>query len=238
MKIALVGYGKMGQAIERQALKRGHSVVLRITSKNRDELTVAALQRADVVIEFTNPEAAFHNVSFCLNAGASVVCGSTGWNAQIPEVEAMANANNSGFLWASNFSVGVNVFFEINSLLAKLLAPHSEYRPTMQEIHHLQKKDAPSGTAISLAEQIIDSNSRYSSWHLGNKTIDDRLAIEALREENVPGTHEIRWESEVDEIAITHTAKNRDGFALGAVLAAEFLNGKQGIFRMKDVLGI
>ncbi|MEO6832191.1 MAG: 4-hydroxy-tetrahydrodipicolinate reductase, partial [Chitinophagaceae bacterium] len=226
MKIALIGYGKMGHAIERLAQERGHEIVLRITSKNATELSTGNLKKADVAIEFTNPEVAFDNVCYCLNAGVPVVSGSTGWTEKLQEAKRISVEKQVGLLWASNFSIGVNIFFEVNKLLAKLMERQEGYKASMEEIHHLQKKDAPSGTAITLGEQIIANNNRYENWELGTEAPEGTLAINALREENVPGTHQISWNSAVDKIDIIHTAKSRDGFALGAILAAEFLLGK------------
>jgi len=238
MNIALIGYGKMGHAIEQAATKRGHNIVLRITSANKHEMDEAHLKQADVAIEFTNPDAAKDNVIQCFNAGISVVCGTTGWNEQVPEAQAVAQQNNVAFLQASNFSIGVNIFFEVNKLLASLMNGHDEYNVTVEETHHTQKKDAPSGTAITLAEQIIQNINSKKIWSLGQHSEEDILPIIAHRIENVPGTHNIRYSSPIDDIEIIHTAHNRDGFALGAVLAAEYIAGKQGTFTMKDVLGI
>jgi 4-hydroxy-tetrahydrodipicolinate reductase len=239
MNIALIGYGKMGHTIERIAAARGHTIVLKITSSNRQDFTAEQLAKADVAIEFTSPEAAPENVAYCLNSGISVVCGTTGWNDKLAEAKALAEKNHVGFLHASNFSIGVNIFFEVNKLLARLMAGQEGYKPSMEEVHHLQKKDKPSGTAITLAEQILGENKSVSSWQLDEGNVSDGvLGIAAIREEGVPGTHKISWASSVDTIDIIHTAHNRDGFALGAVLAAEFIRGKQGVFGMQDVLAI
>ena len=238
MNIALIGYGKMGHVIEQIALKRGHNIVLCISSANKYELDAAHLKQVDVAIEFTNPAAAKDNVIQCLSAGVSTVCGTTGWNEQLPKAQAAAGKNNVAFLHASNFSIGVNIFFEVNKLLATLMKRHTEYNPTIEETHHTQKKDAPSGTAITLAEQILQNLGAKKKWVLNDTTIEDALPIIAHRVENVPGTHKITYSSSIDDIDIIHTAHNRDGFALGAVLAAEYIAGKQGIFTMKDVLGI
>lgn len=241
MKIALIGYGKMGHAIERIAQNRGHEIVLKITHENLEDMTAENLKQADVAIEFTAPEAAKRNVSFCLDAGVPVVCGTTGWNEDLEQVSGRVRNDGGSFLQASNFSLGVNIFFEINKRLAQLMQPQREYHCSVEEIHHLQKKDAPSGTAITIAEQILANNNRFSQWQLNHGTepmVEPILPIVALREEGVPGTHEISWESEVDRIDIIHTAHSRDGFALGAVVAAEYIAGKQGVFTMKDVLGL
>ena len=239
MNIALIGYGKMGHAIERIAQERGHRIVLKITSANRESFTAENLRLADVAIEFTSPEAAPANVSACLRAGVPVVCGSTGWNDKMDDVKELARQTGTAFLHASNFSIGVNIFFEINKRLARLMAGQPAYNASMEEVHHLQKKDAPSGTAITLAEHILAESPSLKAWRLAEETGgSDQLPITALREEGVPGTHKISWTSEVDTIDIIHTAHSRDGFALGAVLAAEFVPGKKGTFGMGDVLGL
>lgn len=237
MNIALVGYGKMGKTIEQIAAERGHNIVLRISSSNKEELTKENLQKADVVIEMTQPDAAKDNVLFCLEAGVPVTTGTTGWNKDIPLAEEAATNNDTAFLYASNYSVGVNIFFEINKILARLMNEQPSYDVSMKEIHHTQKKDSPSGTAITLANQVLDHVQRKSQWSEEEQG-DDILHITALRKEGVPGTHSIKYSSSIDDIEITHTAHNRNGFALGAVLAAEFIAGKKGIYTMKDVLGI
>lgn len=238
MKIALIGYGKMGHAIEAIAEKRGHSVVLRINSSNKNEITAALLQQADVAIEFTVPDSAKENVLRCISAGVSVVSGTTGWNEELQEVRDFARGRNIGFLHASNFSIGVNIFFEVNKLLASLMNGRADYTVSIEETHHTQKKDAPSGTAITLAEQVIDNLEGKRRWVLNDFNEEDAVPIIAHRVENVPGTHKVTYASAIDNIDIVHTAHNRDGFALGAVLAAEYVAGKNGVFSMKDVLGI
>lgn len=237
MNIALIGYGKMGKTIEHIALQRGHQVVLKISSANQHELTTDNLQKADAVIEMTLPEAAKENVMLCLKAGVPVTSGTTGWNLDIPEANKAAEDYNTAFLYTSNYSVGVNIFFEVNRLLAKLMRTQPEYDVHMKEVHHTQKKDSPSGTAITLANQVLDQVTRKTKWSEEEKG-EDVLHITALREEGVPGTHTVTYTSAIDDIEITHTAHNRNGFALGAVLAAEFIAGKKGVFTMKDVLGI
>ena len=232
MKIALVGYGKMGKIIDEISLSRGHEVVARLKETPNRE----SLKDADVVIEFSNPEAAFENIKVCLENKIPVVCGTTGWLDKKPEIERIAVEQNSAFLYGSNFSLGVNLFFAINEKLAKLMNNVDEYQCQLEEIHHIHKKDAPSGTAISIAEGIIE-NSKYEAWKL-DETKDKELGIFAIREDEVPGTHSVFYRSEVDEIEIKHTAFNRNGFALGAVIAAEWIVGKQGVFSMKDVLGL
>jgi 4-hydroxy-tetrahydrodipicolinate reductase len=238
MNIALIGYGKMGHAIEQVAVRRGHTITLRITSANEHELDAEHLKNVDVAIEFTNPEAAKENVLLCLNAGVNVVCGTTGWNAGILQAQTKAREQNAAFLHASNFSIGVNLFFEVNKQLASLMNRHNEYTVTIEETHHAQKKDVPSGTAITLAEQIIQNLDSKKTWALNDFNEHDAVPIVAHRVENVPGTHKVTYASPIDDIEIIHTAHNRDGFALGAVLAAEYIHGKHGIFTMKDVLGI
>jgi len=232
MKIALVGYGKMGKIIDEISQRRGHEVVARLKETPNRE----SLKDADVVIEFSNPEAAFENIKVCLENKIPVICGTTGWLDKKPEIERIAVEQNSAFLYGSNFSLGVNLFFAINEKLAKLMNNVDEYQCQLEEIHHIHKKDAPSGTAISIAEGIIE-NSKYEAWKL-DETKDKELGIFAIREDEVPGTHSVFYRSEVDEIEIKHTAFNRNGFALGAVIAAEWIVGKQGVFSMKDVLGL
>ena len=233
MKIALVGYGKMGKIIHQIALKRGHDVVATL-----DETpTLEKLNNPDVVIEFSSPESAFGNIKFCLENKIPVVAGTTGWLEKKTEVEKIALENETGFLYGSNFSLGVNLFFALNEKLAEMMAPfQNDYSCQLEEIHHIHKLDAPSGTAISIAEGIF-KHSDFKSWKL-DETQGTELGITAIREGEVPGTHSVYYRSEVDEIEIKHTAFNRNGFALGAVIAAEWLPGKVGNFGMKEVLGL
>lgn len=238
MKIALVGYGKMGKTIERIAIQRGHEVVLRISSSNQDELNKEQLSQADVVIEFTNPEAAYANVQKCLSTGIPVVCGSTGWNDKLEQAYKICAENNTALLQSSNFSIGVNLFFEVNAILAKMMNPYSEYEVSIEETHHTHKKDAPSGTAITIAERVIENLNRKKTWVNTQPNATNELSIVAHRIDEVPGTHMVKYSSAIDDIELVHTAHNRDGFALGAVVAAEFLLGKKGVFSMKDVLGL
>ncbi|GAA4463559.1 4-hydroxy-tetrahydrodipicolinate reductase [Nemorincola caseinilytica] len=238
MKIALIGYGKMGKVIEQIALERGHEIVLRITSANRQDMTADALRGADVAIEFTGPHAAAANVRELLAAGVATVSGSTGWNDGLQEVRDLAVAGGAAFLHASNFSVGVNIFFEINKLLARLMKGRNEYSPAVEETHHVHKRDTPGGTAITIAEQMIQALGNKTGWTLNDASLPDALPIYAHRVGEVPGTHKVTYTSAVDDIEIIHTAHNRQGFALGAVLAAEYVAGKKGVFSMKDVLGI
>jgi 4-hydroxy-tetrahydrodipicolinate reductase len=237
MKIALIGYGKMGKAIEEIAVAKGHTIVLRVSRDNKEDNTADKLRTADVAIEFTGPESAYDNIIRCLDAGVPVVSGSTGWLTRMAEVRAYCTAKNGAFLYASNFSVGVNLFFELNKQLAALMIDHPEYEPRITEIHHTQKRDAPSGTAITLAEQLLEKIHRKKGWvnHISDNL--DELEIVSERVDPAPGTHTIAYESDIDTITITHTAHNRRGFASGAVLAAEYIAGKKGIYEMSDVLG-
>jgi 4-hydroxy-tetrahydrodipicolinate reductase len=238
MKLALIGYGKMGKAIHEIATQRGHEVVLIIDLQNAADLTPENLKKADVVIEFTTPHTAFSNVSTCLQQGVPVVCGSTGWLQQLDEAKQVAGQHHTGLIVASNFSVGVNIFFEINKRLAQLMRYHTGYDIQLTEIHHTQKKDAPSGTAISLAEQILEAIPRKQNWVNRPAATENELSILSERIDPAPGTHTVSYSSAIDTIEITHTAHNRTGFALGAVLAAEFLKGKTGFFGMKEVLNL
>jgi 4-hydroxy-tetrahydrodipicolinate reductase len=238
MKIALIGYGKMGHAIEEIAVQRGHDIVLKVGIENVQDNTIENIKKADVAIEFTGPEVAFDNVIKCLDAGVAVVSGSTGWLQRFNEAQAYCTKKNGALLYASNFSVGVNIFFAINKRLAELIAPHKEYDVAVTELHHTQKKDAPSGTAITLAEGIMSSISQKKKWVNETSKNPEELQIISERIDPAPGTHTIKYSSEIDDIEIKHTAHNRKGFATGAVLAAEFLLNKKGIYTMSDVLGI
>ncbi len=228
----------MGKTIEGIALERGHTVDLKIDIENLNSFTKQNLQQCDVAIEFTGPHSAKENILKCLDAATPVVSGSTGWLHDWAAVQNACNEKNGSFLYASNFSVGVNIFFELNKKLAQLMSGHPGYAVTMEEIHHTQKKDAPSGTAITLAEQIMHEIPGKKKW-VNNETSDpEALSIISKREDPEPGTHSIRYSSAVDDIEIKHTAHSRNGFATGAVLAAEYIYDKKGIFNMKDVLGI
>jgi 4-hydroxy-tetrahydrodipicolinate reductase len=238
MKIALVGYGKMGRIIEQVALSRGHDVVLKIDLDNAHDLVPEKLWQADVAIEFTGPHSAFANVMACLDAGTPVVCGSTGWLEQMPEAVQRCRERNGSLLYASNFSVGVNIFFEVNKRLAQLMAGHREYVVALKEIHHTQKKDAPSGTAITLAEQVISAIPSLDKWVNHPPEDPGELAILSERTDPAPGTHHVLYSSSIDDIEIIHTAHNRNGFALGAVVAAEYIQDRKGIYSMADVLGL
>ena len=237
LRIALIGYGKMGKAIEEIAINRGHAIGLKIDIHSLADFTKENLQQCDVAIEFTSPHTAVQNILTCIEAGIPVVCGSTGWLARWEEVKQACEANNGSLVYASNYSVGVNIFFEVNQLLARLMNPQSDYEVSMEEIHHTEKKDAPSGTAITLAEQILENLGRKKQWVNEHSVSPEELSIISERIDPAPGTHKIKYSSSVDDIEIIHTAHNRQGFATGAVLAAEFIKGKKGIFSMKDVLG-
>lgn len=238
MKIILVGYGKMGRIIEKTALDRGHEIIGRIDLDNASDLDSTLAAAADAAIEFTGPHSAFDNVMKCLSLGIPVVCGSTGWLDRYEEAAGYCRQQQGSLLYASNFSVGVNIFFEINKTLARLMAGHPGYEVSIREIHHTQKKDAPSGTAITLAEQVLRAVPGKEKWVNEETGEAADLLITSERIDPYPGLHTVRYASVIDEIRITHEAHSRDGFALGAVLAAEFIRERTGIFSMKDVLGI
>ena len=233
MKIALLGYGKMGKIIEQIALQRGHEIVLKIDENSANyDITLA-----DIAIDFSIPAAAFKNISNCLNNNVPVISGTTGWLDQFSEASELCKQKKGAFIYASNFSLGVNIFFELNTYLAKMMCKLKQYSISIEEIHHTKKLDAPSGTAISLAEGII-KNSDKESWALNVTNKETEIPIMAKRIDEVPGKHTVEYKSAVDTLEIKHTAHSRDGFALGAVIAAEWLVGKTGIFTMKDVLGL
>jgi 4-hydroxy-tetrahydrodipicolinate reductase len=238
MKFALIGYGKMGKAIEEIAIQRGHTIALRIDENNLHEFNKENIAKADVAIEFTSPHSALDNIKKALSMGTPTISGSTGWTESMPEVISLVKETNGSFLYASNFSVGVNIFFEINKQLARLMASHKDYEVILEEIHHTQKKDSPSGTAITLAEQVLDAVKRKKQWVNELSDNPEDLEIISQREDPAPGTHSVKYSSAVDTIEIIHTAHNRKGFALGAVVAAEFISDKKGIFSMKEVLGL
>lgn len=237
MKIALIGYGKMGQLIEKLAIENGHEIVVKIHIDNTEEFTRFNLQKADVAIEFTGPESAYENIKKCIDFGLPVVSGSTGWNDSIETIKSYCQEKNGSFLHTSNFSIGVNIFFEVNKFLAKLMASQSgQYDVSLKEIHHTQKKDAPSGTAVSLAEQVLESFKAKKNWVNEPSAKAEELSIISERIDPAPGTHIVKYSSGIDDIEIIHTAHNRNGFALGAIQAAEFIYNKKGIFNMSDVL--
>ena len=232
MKIALLGYGRMGQEIEKIATSRGHEIVIRKDAGDSIDIT-----KADVAIDFSIPTSAFENISNCLENNVPVISGTTGWLEKYTEAVNLCKEKKGAFIYASNFSVGVNIFFELNKQLAKMMSNLEDYTISMEEIHHTKKLDAPSGTAITLAEGIIENTSK-ENWKLGTEISETNIPIEAKRIPDVPGTHTVWYSSEVDTIEIKHTAHNRKGFALGAVIAAEWIIGKTGVFTMKDVLNI
>ena len=232
MKIALLGYGKMGKVIEKIALQRGHEIVLK---KNAED-TFEGLENADIAIDFSIPSAAISNISECINSGIPIVSGTTGWLENYNEMVALCNEKNAAFIYGSNFSLGVNLFFELNDYLSKIMSQFNQYNVSMEEIHHTQKLDKPSGTAISLANAIIN-NTDKNNWSIENPNADD-VFIDAKRVDSVPGTHSVFYTSNEDTIEIKHTAHSREGFAFGALIAAEWLIGKKGVFTMKDVLNL
>lgn len=236
MKIAIIGYGKMGKEIEKIALERGHTVPLKISSKNLDDFSKENLENCDVAIDFTTPDLAVGNIYKCFDANLPIVVGTTGWYTHFDEVIEKCDAKNQTLLHATNCSLGVNLFFELNKKLAKLMSTQNDYDVKIEEIHHTQKLDAPSGTAITLAEGLIENYPQKKSWKCDEEVTERELLINAFREENVPGTHLIKYSSAIDEIEIKHTAHNRKGFAKGAVIAAEYISTKKGVFTMNDVL--
>jgi len=236
MKILLIGYGKMGKTIERLAIERGHTIVARLDKT--DSLDAALKSAPDVAIEFSTPDTALGNIKKCIEHKIPVVSGTTGWLANKAEADAFCKSNSGSFFYASNFSLGVNMFLKINEQLATMLNKYPEYEISMDEIHHTEKKDAPSGTAISIAERIINNLSRKKSWVKGDANQPDEIGIRSFRIDMVPGTHVVRYYSAIDDIELKHTAHSRDGFAQGAVLAAEWIVGKTGVFNMNDLLAL
>lgn len=242
MNILLLGYGKMGKTIERIALERGHHIAGRINIDNVADLDQIQSGDVDAVIEFSSPESAVHNLTYCLEHGWPVVCGTTGWLGHRADIEALCQAKKGAFFYASNYSIGVNLFFKLNKTLAQFMRNYPSYRVSMTEIHHTEKKDAPSGTAITLAEGVMEHLPHKRRWTVSEAggdpvaAADDAIDIESLREGTVPGTHTVRYDSVVDRIEISHVAHSREGFALGAVMAAEWLVGREGVFGMDDLL--
>jgi len=238
MNIALIGYGKMGKEIEQLAVSMGHQIVLKINRENIAHFTYENIKKADVAIEFTQPAAAFYNISKCFDSGIPVVTGTTGWYNQLNEVKELCEMKNGSLLFASNFSIGVNLFFELNKKLAELMKPFSDYTISIEEIHHTQKLDKPSGTAITLANAIISSSPLKKNFTINeaDKNQEEKLFINSIRKENVVGTHVVTYQSEIDKIEIKHEAFSRKGFAQGALLASKWLIGKKGVFEMKDFL--
>ena len=239
MNIALIGYGKMGHTIERLAPTRGHRIATTVDVDNSEAAFASdTFRHADVAIEFTGPQTAYDNILRCLRAGLPVVSGSTGWTARMDELKAHCHELSGAFFYASNFSLGMNLFFAINDRLAELMNAYPNYDVSLTETHHIHKLDAPSGTAITLAEDIIRRVDRKTRWVKGEAEAADELGVRSVRQGEVPGIHEVIYDSTADTIRITHEAKNRDGFALGALLAAEFIRGRKGVFGMKDLMGL
>lgn len=236
MKIALLGYGKMGKEIEKIALNHKHEIVLKIDVNNPDDLNEGNLRLADVAIDFSTPASAYSNIMKCFEAGVPVVCGTTGWLEKFKEVTDFCKKNGKTFFYASNYSLGMNVFFRVNKFLAEIMNRFPAYEVEIEEIHHIHKLDAPSGTAITLANEITESIDRKDKWELNSQSDPHALKITTIREGEVPGTHSIKYDSPVDTIEIKHAAKNRQGLALGAVLAAEFIVGKTGCFNMDNLM--
>lgn len=237
LKIALLGYGKMGKEIEAIAVSKGHTIVLKVDESNASAITNDDLKKADVAIEFSTPHTALQNIYKCFSAELPVVVGTTGWYDKFDEVKAKCEQSNNALLHATNFSIGVNLFFEMNRKMAQLMKSHNEYDVIVEEIHHIHKKDAPSGTAITAAEDIIKHGNKKMHWRLNESPTHDILRVDAIRMDEVPGTHSIYYRSEVDLIELKHVAHSRKGFASGAVLAAEWLANKKGVYTMKEVLG-
>jgi 4-hydroxy-tetrahydrodipicolinate reductase len=237
MNIALIGYGRMGHEIEEMALKRGHTVNLIIDIDNQGDMIPEKFSNVDAVIEFTSPESAFENVIKCLEMKKPVVSGSTGWLGKYELAAEKCRLNETSFIHSSNFSIGVNILFRLNSMLAGIMENLDDYRVSIEEIHHTQKIDAPSGTAISLAKGIIESHRNYKEWSTPGKDENGSVVITSVREGMVPGTHTVTWDSEIDTLSLKHDAKGRKGFALGAVLAAEYISKRKGVFTMNDILG-
>ena len=236
MKLALIGYGKMGHELEAIAKERNHEVVLIIDQDNLADLTAEKLSSVDVALEFTSPKSAFQNVLICIEAGKPIVSGSTGWGERFHEAAELCKRRGGALFYSSNYSIGVNIFFKVNQLLASLMGKTQGYSVAVEEVHHTQKLDAPSGTAITLAELMAKELPGMKGWVLAPEKLDNKISITARREGSVPGTHSVTYSSDVDEITFTHAAKSRKGFALGAVLAAEFLKDRKGVFGMNDLL--
>jgi 4-hydroxy-tetrahydrodipicolinate reductase len=236
MKITLIGYGKMGKEIEQIAISRNHTFPLIIDIDNSNELTIENLRKTDVAIEFSKPETAVANIRKCFEAGVPIVCGTTGWMDKFDDIKNECLKSNNTFFYSSNYSLGVNIFFKINSFLAKIMNNFPQYEVEMEEVHHTQKLDAPSGTAISLANDIIKQINRKTQWQLDGQDSPEKLKISAVRRDTVPGIHTIKYDSEIDFIEMTHSAKNRQGLALGAIIAAEFIADKKGVYSMDDIL--
>jgi len=238
MKIALAGYGKMGKTIEQVALERGHEISYKISSINISDWEKISATNTDLVIEFSKPDTVLKNMQHCFDKNIPIVVGTTGWYKELKEVEKVVNRDHKSLLYASNFSIGVNLFFTLNKELSKIMSSFSQYNASIEEIHHIQKLDKPSGTAITLAEGIVENHKKYNSWKLDEVSEPNELLIRSVRSDEVPGTHIIQYESEIDLLEIKHEAKSRMGFALGSIIAAEWLLGKQGFFNISDVLKV
>jgi len=237
MNIALIGYGRMGHEIEQMAVKRGHTIKLIIDLDNKEELVPEKFTSIDAAIEFTSPESALGNILKCLGMKIPVVSGSTGWVKDYNLAAEQCIKSGTSFIHSSNFSVGVNILFRLNTELARIMKNHSEYNVSIEEIHHIKKLDAPSGTAITLSDGIVKEDNRYEGWTFPENKSENRIPVTSVREGSVPGTHIVEWDSEIDKIILKHEAKGRTGFALGAVLAAEYISARKGVFTMSDVLG-
>jgi 4-hydroxy-tetrahydrodipicolinate reductase len=237
MNITIIGYGRMGKEVENMAIDRGHEIILRIDTDNTDDFDSGLFTESDVAVEFTTPDTAYENIRSCINRGIPVVSGTTGWTERLPLIKELVKSEGGSFIHSSNFSIGVNILFNLNKRLAGIMNRLQDYDVKLEEIHHIMKKDAPSGTAINLAEDIISECGRFKSWQLDASPEKDRIGIKSVREGQVTGTHRIEWISDVDTITIEHKAHNRQGFTLGAIFAAEFIHKRKGVFTMKDVLG-
>ena len=238
MKIALIGYGKMGKTIAELAKKQQHEIILTIDADNKNDLKSDLFKSVDVAIEFTQPNQAFDNIIACFEAGIPVVCGTTGWYDELSKLVSACNEKNGTLVYASNFSIGVNLFFVLNKILANKMSQYPDYKVSMLETHHTAKLDAPSGTAISLAEDLLKNHSGYQGWTKGSSVDDKIFPILSVREDPAPGKHEIFYTSEMDEIKISHEALNRNGFSLGALYAAQWIKGKKGVFHFADILAL
>jgi len=236
MELAIIGYGRMGREIETIALQRGHSVRLVVDVDNLHDLNRQNLAGIDAAIEFSLPTTASNNILTCLSNSTPVVSGTTGWQINLKKIKELCEENNTSFIHSSNFSIGVNLFFKLNSELAKYMNNYKEYDVSIVELHHIKKLDAPSGTAISLAKGIINENEKYASWHKGNAVEDGSIPVESFREGEATGTHTVKWSSDIDDISLVHNSKSRKGLAFGAVIAAEFIAKRTGVFTMEDVL--
>jgi 4-hydroxy-tetrahydrodipicolinate reductase len=237
MNIAIIGYGRMGHEIESAAVGRGHEINLIVDKDNHDDISQVKARNIDVAIEFTTPDTALANISLCLEMKIPVVCGTTGWLKDYDRAEELCRKNNTSFIHSSNFSIGVNILFRINSELARFMAQHPEYKPFIEEIHHVKKLDAPSGTAIQIAKGIISEDPKYTGWCFEDEEKEGNIPIRSVREGLVPGIHRIIWDSDADALSLRHEAKGRKGLALGAVIAAEYIWNRKGVFTMNDVLG-